>query len=227
MDCRIRPEEFAQVIGCTACSSTTTDPHLLRDDRENVPQPGYVGPRYEETRLLLVGQNPAQPPPGLAERDLKYTAALRALLEKRDRETYESLATMMPGYMRDWPIYDDYFSLKECGLDVTEIAYCNVVRCRTERNDNGTYWRPNPGAIRNCRPHLLQWLELLKPTAVILIGTWSGDKVCKYLPPDMPRIVMRRRSRTGSYMTSEEKECQRRRAAKFIQDHIRRSELRG
>jgi uracil-DNA glycosylase len=221
MDLRIRPEEFAKVIGCTACSSTATDPHLLRDQNENVPQPGYIGPRYEQTRLLLVGQNPAQPPSGLVVRDRTYTGALRALLGTQTWEAYGNLVSLMPDYMRDWPIYDEFFSLEECGLDVTEIAYCNVVRCRTEKNGNG-YWAPNSKVVEACRPHLLRWIRLLRPTAVILIGKWSADNLSQYLPPDMPRIVMRRRSKErNTYMTTEEKACQRRSAADFVQKYIR------
>src|SRR5450759_2416045 len=51
------PDEFAKIVGCRRCSVIEW-PNLLRDEGENILQPGYVGARYCATRLLLVGQNP-------------------------------------------------------------------------------------------------------------------------------------------------------------------------
>ena len=67
--------EFARVVRCEKCSSET-DPNLLRDCGENVPQPGYIGVGYQRSKLLLVGQNPAVPPAKLELADKGYTAAL-------------------------------------------------------------------------------------------------------------------------------------------------------
>lgn len=59
------PDEFAKIVGCRRCSVIEW-PNLLRDEGENVLQPGYVGARYCATRLLLVGQNPGVNIVGLA-----------------------------------------------------------------------------------------------------------------------------------------------------------------
>jgi hypothetical protein len=46
------PVEFARVTNCSL-STTSQCPTLLRDDQENIPQPGYIGLGYRTTRLLL------------------------------------------------------------------------------------------------------------------------------------------------------------------------------
>jgi hypothetical protein len=49
-----QPSEFARVVGCARCDSATSR-KLLRDDFENVPQPGFVGDSYRH-RVALAGQ---------------------------------------------------------------------------------------------------------------------------------------------------------------------------
>jgi hypothetical protein len=39
------PVEFARVIACIHCT-TSQCPKLLRDELENIPQPGYIGSGY-------------------------------------------------------------------------------------------------------------------------------------------------------------------------------------
>jgi hypothetical protein len=69
--------EFAKVIQCTNCTALI-DANLLRDVEENVPQPGYIGKKYLQARVILIGQNPGTPK-SLVMEDRPYTAALRTL----------------------------------------------------------------------------------------------------------------------------------------------------
>ena len=52
---------FANVIACKTCDLVSC-PRLLRYEQENVPQPGFVGENYGQSRVMLVGQNPAVDP---------------------------------------------------------------------------------------------------------------------------------------------------------------------
>jgi uracil-DNA glycosylase len=163
--------EFAQVIRCTRCDLGTCR-KILRDDGENVPQPGYLGSRYGATRLLLVGQNPGVGTVGLVDRDRTYTEALRAVGREPNDDAFQRLAVVTAQFVPSWPIHGRYFPLTECGLDLQDIAYCNVVRCRTLMNA-----MPSDRLAQNCiETHFRRWLTLLKPRAVVFIGKWPHDR---------------------------------------------------
>jgi uracil-DNA glycosylase len=163
--------EFAQVISCSRCSSVT-DRHLLRDEVENVPQPGYVGSNYLHRRVLLVGQNPGTPK-SLSAQDRPYTAALRALRDEPSSSRYDDLEKVLKHFIPQWPVHGNYFPLAECGLTLSDIAYCNVVRCRTSGDK-----KPGRTTTEQCvAAHFTPWLRLLAPRVIVFIGKWAADHV--------------------------------------------------
>lgn len=112
---------FSDVIRCARCSNAQCS-RLLRDDAENVPQPGYVGANYRSTRLLLVGQNPGVGTVGLEVPNRIYTAALRSLGQHPDHATFSVLAEVLENFVPTWPVHGSYFPLAECGLSLQDIA---------------------------------------------------------------------------------------------------------
>lgn len=162
--------EFSRVIGCNRCS-INTDRNLLRDDAENVPQPGWIGKHYGQKRVLLIGQNPGTPK-SLAQADLPYTTALRHLRDIDSPEVYEKLVFVLRGFIPKWPVHGTYFPLTECSLTLDDIAYFNLVRCRTLGDKS-----PGNGLVENCiSAHFIPWLQALKPRVVIFIGKWAADR---------------------------------------------------
>lgn len=165
--------EFARIISCDRCTSAT-DPNLLRDGGENVPQPGYIGPRYRTSRVLLVGQNPAVDqnpaiPKSLTESDRIYTAALRILRDDPTVQRYKELSAVLRTFIPKWPIHGNYFPLEESGLSLEDIGYFNIVRCRTSSNAT-----PNDSLATKCvDAHFIRWLELLAPKVVVFVGKWA------------------------------------------------------
>src|ERR1700688_4815956 len=125
--------EFARVISCTRCDKITCK-KIMRDTQENVPRPGFVGTHFSETRILLAGQNPGFPNARLAAEDRKYTAALRRLRDQTSIESFGQLQFVLQEFVPSWPVHGNYFPLRESGLSLDEIAYCNVVICGTEGN---------------------------------------------------------------------------------------------
>lgn len=164
------PVEFARIVACAKCGIFTSR-KLLRDDKENVPQPGFIGSKYWTTRVALAGQNPGVGPPRFASRDAAYTAALRALRETPDEATMSRLNTVLLDFIPDWPIHGNYFPLRECGLDLQDIAYFNIVRCRTQGNSV-----PGAPVVRNCLGHFDRWMALLRPKVLVFIGKWAHEK---------------------------------------------------
>lgn len=163
------PSEFARVLSCEMCTQGT-DRNLLRDSGENLPQPGYIGEHYWKRRVALVGQNPGTPKT-LDQADRPYTAALRRLRDTPSDADYQELLAVLQAFIPQWPIHGNYFPLAECGLSLREIAYFNVVRCRT--SDDA---RPGIKTIHNCiQNHFARWLDELAPRVVIFIGKWAAD----------------------------------------------------
>jgi uracil-DNA glycosylase len=164
------PIEFAKVIRCAKCSKAT-DPNLMRDSDQHVPQPGYIGEGYGQTGLLLVGQNPGLPNVGLAAQDRDYTAALRALRDAPTEQQYARLQVTLYRFIQKWSVQNNYFPLMEFGLSLKDIAYLNLVRCRT--GDKA----PNANTVKECRrTHFEPWLEMLNPTCVVFIGRWACEQ---------------------------------------------------
>lgn len=163
------PREFARVVRCASCTKAHSA-KLLRDDAENVPQPGYVGANYEAHRVLLVGQNPGTPK-SLSTEDLPYTAALRTLRDDPSEGAYEQLRIQLESFIVRWPVHGNYFPLRECGLSLEDIAYTNVVRCRTLGDA-----APSRALTDNCVvTHFERWLDVLAPRIVVFIGKWAVD----------------------------------------------------
>lgn len=161
--------EFAKVIACTRCTASTC-PNLLRDANENVPQPGYVGSAYSKARVLLVGQNPGTPKSRELQ-DRPYTAALRALRDEPTLNRYAELSAVLRDFIARWPVTNNYFPLNECGLALEDIAYCNVIRCRTDLDK-----KPNGKLADACvSEHFTHWLRCLAPKVVIFIGKWAWE----------------------------------------------------
>lgn len=162
--------EFARVVACKRCTLETA-PNLLRDDNENVPQPGYIGPQYRKARVLLVGQNPGTPK-SLAIPDRPYTAALRLLRDEPTPQRYRELDAVIRKFIPQWPVHRNHFPLCESGLLLEDIAYCNIVRCRTVIDSK-------PGKVLSARcicEHFIRWLNLLEPNVVVFVGKWAWEQ---------------------------------------------------
>ena len=167
--------EFAKVVECERCS-TNDCRSLLRDSGENVPQPGFVGTAYWHKRILIVGQNPAITKGAASElADRPYTAALRALRDKKTIVTYEELWRITTEFLPTWRVHQDYFPLIECDLSLQDLAYCNIVRCRTARNGDNV--PPNDRVAFRCADaHFSRWVQWLEPRAIIFLGKYAYDR---------------------------------------------------
>ena len=190
---------------------------LLRDKLENLPQPGYIGSNYKSTRLLLIGQNPAICPLTKKIKDLIYMTALSCLAKNQTRENYEKLYRILLDFIPEWPVQRNYFPLEECGLNLEDIAYCNVVRCRTVNNR-----KPNVTLTHNCiKEHLFGFIDLVDPLVIVFIGKWAHDQLSPYLKnKGIPLAYMNRdRSLPGG-----KRDANRREVIKTVLDVIRKDQ---
>jgi len=198
----ITPTDFAKIISCTQCS-ITSPPRLLRDHNENVPQPGFIGPQYMNHRVLLVGQNPGICSPRFEKCDSIYTSALRAVRDCPTDVKLTELTKILIEFVQKWPIHGRYFPLAECNLTLNDIAYINVVRCRTVGNA-----APNEKIVGNCLGHFKYWVEALQPNVIIFLGKWAYQHA-KHIPDNLEipcDFINRMRS-----LSSTERESNRKR----------------
>ena len=169
-------QKFAEVIRCDHCARQGF-PKLLRDDKFNLPQPGYVGSNYANTRVLLVSQNPGVSPGRFNAQDKDYAATLIAVRDNPTTASYSDLKAVLDKIVPTWPVFKNYFPLAECGLSIDDIAHVNAVRCRTV--GNATPGRP---IARACiSSHLIPWLDWLQPRVIAFIGKWAHDNVAHLL----------------------------------------------
>jgi len=194
--------EFARVIACTSCTSSK-DRNLLRDDTDNLPQPGYVGADYNKIRVLLVGQNPGTRKTRRADQDRQYTAALRSLRDEPIAQRYEKLSVVLDDFIPQWPVHGNYFPLRDCGLTLSDIAYFNLVRCRT-RNDLA----PSRYLSDMClSQHFGRWLHLLQPRVVVFIGKWAAARGrAEVVAQGIPYAYMNRQRSLSSVKRKENRD---------------------
>jgi len=169
-------ELFAAVLGCSECSQRG-DKTILHDVTFNIPQPGYVGPGYWQKRVLLIGQNPGVSPPRFRAQDEAYAQAGCRLRDNPSPDTLKRYQAVLADIIPTWPVQDNYFPLYECGLDLSDIAYFNVVRCRTRGNRV-----PSSGMVTACmKAHFTDFVEFLQPRIVVCVGKWAHDRVAGVL----------------------------------------------
>lgn len=211
--------EFAQILSCTRCT-TVTCKNILRNSQENVPQPGFVGVRFPKMRVLLAGRNPghgigskAIADQQYAAADQQYIAALRRVRDEVTVESFEHLREILRDFIPKTDFYGNYSPLlRESGLELDDIAYCNVVRCRTAGNAQPSA----PMASQCTKAHFGHWLDLLRPRVVVFIGKWAwkqGEPFARVrqIPCD---FLNRLRS-----LSSDARKENRRQVAKLVRDY--------
>jgi len=166
---------FSEVVKCDLCTELCC-PKVVRDNNLNIPQPGYIGENYTSARVLLVGQNPGNTIQSTEHSDKEYMEKLKKFKASATRKEFEALRSTLSKTIPTWPVHNQYFPLFECKLSLKDIAYCNVVRCRTKNNS-----KPTKRQINNCRKHFETWIIDLEPTVVVFVGKWASDTYSSYL----------------------------------------------
>jgi uracil-DNA glycosylase len=60
--------------------------------------------------------------------------------------------------------------LEEIGMTRKAVFIANVLKCRPPGNRN-----PTPEEVAQCRPHLLQQIELIKPKLIVAMGRFAAQ----------------------------------------------------
>jgi hypothetical protein len=148
---------------------------MNRNWADQLPQPGYVGLRYQPGGLLFVSMNPgAGPQDGLSPDDQRQYCALQRLRDTDEAaapDAFDQLTQVLADIMPGWKIQRNFVApvLRTADLDFTQVAYINLLKWRTKASS---------GLARlyalSWEHHTRDQFELLAPSRVIAIGSDAG-----------------------------------------------------
>lgn len=143
---------------------------------DDLPQPGYVGPRYKPGGILLLGQNPGNDRvgKGLSDSDVLQYKLLRKLRDCDPDDAREACIKLMEqlgkNVMPDWPLIRNVVGplLARIGIDLPDIAFTNIAKFRTANSSfQAVIYERSWGFT-------LQQIELLQPGNIICLGEKTG-----------------------------------------------------
>ncbi len=212
-DLNIAPQMFWQVASCKRCS-TEDHPGLLRDALTNLPQPGYIGSNYREAKVLLVGKNPDRGFTDPSTEDRDYIEVLLAMRDRPSDQAYANFKSVSEIYMPKWE-YVRAFPFGLSGLRLNDVAFINMVRCRSNRPDARDHHSPQ--VIKNCiTAHFERWLNWLEPNVVISIGKGVHDRISNLL---IERNILHRFIKR-SKMSETEQRTEEREVSTFVRQTV-------
>ncbi|MBP2315473.1 uracil-DNA glycosylase family protein [Azospirillum soli] len=158
--------------------------------RERPPSPDYIGPRY--AGLVIVGANPGNGSTGSRKaNDDHMERLMQRVGEEADVAAFQALMRFLPVSMQGWQQVVTSKHREILGFDIEEIAYINVVKCKTSNASANPADTVGDRVLRRCwQTYTAHQLRLLRPTHVI--GLWKGiDVVLAALGYDIHRRTFR------------------------------------
>src|SRR3989442_3913173 len=174
---RILLQDPKQIFGSAA------DRLLNRNWGDRIPQPGYVGRRYDVRGLMFVSMNPGGGPnEGLGPEDLaqyKILQRLRDSPEADEPSAFHELTSVLEHISPTWKIFRILVApvLDYAQVDFTNVAYLTLLKCRRQKSSGltrlyGLSWQH----------HTRDQISLLDPSVVIAIGSDAGRAFLRLSP---------------------------------------------
>lgn len=164
-------------------------PGVRNDD--GLPQFGFVGRRYSESRLLILAINPGNGPRD--KRDPRDESALPALERFVKERTQQSFAFAQRAYQDvcpGWSIWRQHGLpvIAAAGLNLDQVAYSNCLPWRT-KSESGF---ATPAARTSVELYVQPLLRELMPRVVVALGKKAARVVDLIRPLDAEVIVWNR-----------------------------------
>ena len=146
---------------------------------DRLPQPGFVGSRYQPQGILILGQNPGNDAigKGKSAADLHQYEILRRLRDAVDTEaavaaSHELMAALGSTVMPTWLIVQNVVwpLLAALNLALDDIAYTNLVKFRTFDSSFASRIYDRPWADTS------KQICLLEPSVIIALGIGTYDQ---------------------------------------------------
>lgn len=151
---------------------------------ERPPSPDYIGPRY--AGLVIVGANPGNGSNGAqTANDTLMERLMRQVGEEPDAAAFHALMKFLPTSMLEWKQVVSASHRQILGFDIEEIAYINLVKCKTTSASADPFDTVGEAVTQRCwKTYTAYQLQRLRPSHVI--GLWKGiDAVLETLGYDI------------------------------------------
>lgn len=161
-----------------------------------VPQFGYVGHRYRDFRVLLLGINPGNGPneaqsPG----DAMMFPVLRRFLEQPSTETFAKAQGAYRSVCEAWPLWKRHCSqvIGAGRLSLDDIAYTNCLPWRTQSQSAFS----DRVAERAVAIHVEPLIDELKPQVIVAMGK-RADQILRISTKRLPEIIVWNRAQAAT-----------------------------
>lgn len=140
---------------------------------EEAPIPDFCGRSYKG--LVIIGANPGKATSKkYIEKDAKRAILAEQFKNAPTSQNFEEVHDFIAGYMGEWKnnVVAENFR-NDLHLNVEEIAYVNLVKCRTKLTASHPYQTVGETITRRCwGQNTKSQLDLLQPRYVIFL--WKG-----------------------------------------------------
>lgn len=167
---------FTRIVTCDRLQSCRASfPGLSRD---YTPQPGFVGSRYAVHRVVLLAQNPGHASQaGHVPGETEMYRRLAAAAASSSKPDFDAAMTQLGQFMSTWPVIQRLKLRERFNLDLQDVAYFNLLKCKTVANKKPTLQLYETCAHQTSVPQL----EALAPRFVLCLGKGVYDAAQKYL----------------------------------------------
>jgi hypothetical protein len=158
----------------------------------STPQPGYIGRKYSnQNGLVIIGANPGIPNVSpFIQKDPIYIQHIQNFARNKDYDQFLQYLDYTDDYMKSWRNNLTNAHFRELlGYNIEEIAYINLVKCRSIQVGSNTIQTLGNTVTRRCfNLHTIRQLNLLKPRWII--GQWKQiPKTLHSLGYDIPKTI--------------------------------------
>lgn len=187
----------------TADLPAAESPQVAADDL--LPQFGYVGSKYSETRVLLLGINPGNGPRG--ERSPGDKTAMPALHRFATERTPLCFHLAQQAYLsvcEGWAVWGRqcYELLRAGGLSMEDVAFTNALPWRTA--SKAAFGKPiaQRAAELYAQPVVLE----LQPKIIVAVGKRAAE-ILEYAGLMSPSVIVWNRAQALTLQVAAEREA--------------------
>jgi hypothetical protein len=169
---------------------------LLQAD-DLTPQFGFVGAKYQQTRILLIGINPGNGPKNdmRTPRDSRMMPALVTFAHDPTKENFANASVACQTECQHWPLWKRHCSeiIGAGKLSLDDIAYSNCLPWRTESRSNFDL----KVALKAAQLYALPLIEELKPRLIVALGK-RANFILNLAGGQLPRIIVWNRAQAAT-----------------------------
>jgi hypothetical protein len=176
-------------------------PVIRKDDL--TPQFGYVGSRYRNTRVLILGINPGNGPSDIRTREDKIMMPLhRRFAADPSARNFEAATAAYKTACQRWHVWTHHCAaiIGAGKLSLEEIAYSNCLPWRTASKSEFS----GSAARKAIELYVLPLINELRPKVVIALGK-RASRILESFPAKLPHVITWNRAYAATAAVKKER----------------------